>query len=95
MALALLLSTGVRAEDLVVEEVQAGTLQLVDGRSLEVQGGAYLPPATLLATSRELAGLRAENKALKEAPVASPPILLIAFGAGLVLGAGAVAFALR
>ncbi len=101
LALALRLATaqatdgGVVAAPLrEVDEVKTGSLELADGRHLDVDGGAYMPEPSLVATGKELAQLRAENAALKSAPPDTRPVSVIvavaAFVLGGALGAGLV-----
>ncbi len=91
--LALLLALPALAEPRTVLEVRKGSLELVGGEMVTVVGGAYLPPESLLANGKELAALRAENAALKEDPVSTPPAILGVGVICLVLGFVAGAYA--
>lgn len=97
LALALALSCGLaQAEDVPrAIEVQRASITPRDepGVVLEVTGGAYLPPARLLATGRELAALRAENASLRESVSAVPAWAWV--GGGAVVGGVVVAVALH
>ncbi len=95
LALAVLLVTGSARADgpRVVLEVERGTLTTVEGREATVRGGAYLDNDTLLATSKELAALRAENRALREAPVFGPAAVIVAVVVAAAVGFGAAKLA--
>lgn len=67
-----------------VVEVASGVLQDFDGVTHEVQGGAYLPPGTVLSASAELERLR--DRRVAEASSALPLIVLGSALAGLALG---------
>lgn len=98
LAAAVLVALGAEAQDggpRAVVEVRTGQLVTVDGALLEVQGGAYLPTETLLATASELAKLRAENEALKSTPALGPWQLVAAALAGVVVGGAVVYLATR
>lgn len=49
--------------------------------------GCWLPTRRCVATGQELERLRAENAELKRGPTATPAIVLVALGLGVVLGA--------
>ena len=86
LCLALLVGATARADGpRVVLEVRSGRLTTSDGREAEVTGGAYLDRDTLIAVAKETAALRAENKALREAPVVTPAMIVV----GVVLGVAA------
>lgn len=84
--LALLVALPALAEPREVLEVRKGTIELVDGRALEVSGGAYLSGPSLVATAKELSELRAENEQLRVAPVVAPASIAVAGVVGIALG---------
>lgn len=63
-------------------EVKSGVLTTFDGETVEVQGGAWLPPEAYLTTSAELEKLRRQEAERTNTLVA-----------GLVLGAALVGVA--
>lgn len=80
-----------------VDEVQSGSFVMVDGGTLAVDGGAYLPADSLLATGQELASLRAENAALKAEPAPAPSgvVLVVVAVVAATLGAGITLLAVK
>lgn len=80
-----------------VDEVRAGSLDLVDGGHLDVDGGAYLPADSLLATGQELAQLRAQNAAFQSQAAPAPSVVAFVVVAVLAatLGAGVTLFAVK
>ena len=58
-------------------EVKSAVVQTWEGESVEVQGGAYLPPEAFLATSAELHRLREAQHQT------SNPVPALLFGAAL------------
>lgn len=91
LALGVLLTcTPAFAQDVPPAEVlQSGQVVTQAGAALTVEpGSAYLPPARLLATAKELERLRAENASLKESISAVPVWAWVA--GGVVLGGAAV-----
>lgn len=72
-----------------VVEVKDGLLRDVDDETHEVKAGLYMPTATSVAVAQELAALRAETKALKSAPVATPWMVVGAVVVGVAVGFGA------
>lgn len=88
VALLLLLSLPARGQDAprLVLQVQDGYVRTLTGDTVQVKGGAYLDGPSLIASGREMAELRAQNAALKEAPVAPPSSLVVALFAGLAIG---------
>lgn len=58
--------------------------ELETGDVYEIKNGAYLPQESLITTGKEIARLKAENKALK----AAPPVVLIIIGGIALLGTG-------
>ncbi len=94
-AIAMLLLSGQSMADgpRVVLEVREAKLVTTDGLFHEVNGGAYLDRDTLIDVAKETAALRAENQALKEAPVASPVLVVIACVLGVAAGFAAARLA--
>lgn len=86
--LALMLALPARADDAprVVLEVRDGVFYDREGQAHAVAGGAWLDGSTLLASGKELASLRAENVALREAPATAPSSVLVAVAVVFVAG---------
>ena len=71
--------------DLELIEVSSGVVKTPDGESLQVEGGAYLPPDVYLRTHAELERLR-QRQADAAASNALPMLLVGASVFGLALG---------
>lgn len=92
--LALLLLSGqvARGADLTthtddVVDVQRAAILTAAGIQVEVEGGTWLSDAQTMRTGQELASLRAQRDALREAPPMPPLwILAVALGVGLACG---------
>ncbi len=85
--LVLLLALPVGAQEKTVLEVREGTITTMGGETVPVTGGAYLDGPALLSTAKELAALKAENVALREAPGSPPAVLLVTAVVCLLAGA--------
>jgi len=57
-----------------------------DGRTYDLDGGVWLDDATLMQRAKDLERLAAENRALRETPVAPPLAMTLAVLSALVLG---------
>lgn len=79
---------------LAILEVQTAVILTPDDRTIQVIGGVWLDAETTIGVAQEVAALRAENKALREADTLSPRLVVMALVAGLSLGLG-TAFILR
>jgi hypothetical protein len=64
-------------------EVKSAVVQTYEGEQVEVYGGAYLPPETVLATSAELTRLRESKQASSSV---MPSLLVGAAVMGLAVG---------
>jgi hypothetical protein len=71
--------------ELELIEVSSGVVQTPEGESLQVQGGAYLPPDAFLRTHAELARLR-QQQADAAASNALPMLVIGASVFGLAIG---------
>jgi hypothetical protein len=78
--------------DRVALEVDRGSLVTLRGVTLAVRGGQYLTEETARCVAKELDYLRAQNAALKAAPVVTPPAFIVAVSVAFVLGAGTAAY---
>jgi hypothetical protein len=77
----------------LVYQVKAGAFRGFDDRLVEVSGGVYLPPETLMAVATELSRMRAENAELKKSPgIATALVIALC---GVVVGGVATAVVLR
>lgn len=92
LLLLLLWGVGGLAESRTVFELDTGSARLLDGGTLSLDGGLYLPPDSELSLAKELTGLKAENAQLKASLDAGPPtptgLIIVAAVAAFLLGAG-------
>jgi hypothetical protein len=75
--------------DLELIEVSTGEVKTPEGESLQIHGGAYLPPDVYLRTNAELARLRqkqAEAAASNALPMVIVGASLVGFAVGFWLG---------
>ncbi len=82
---ALLVGAPARADDVV--DVQRASILTAAGLTVEVEGGTWLSTAQTMRTGQELASLRAQNEALRQAPP-MPPLWTIAVALGVGLACG-------
>lgn len=75
-------------DERVVLEVESATVRTLEGHTYAVKGGGYLSQASWLASARELAALRAENQALRNAPSVTPMAIVVASSIAVVVGFG-------
>ncbi|WP_338865563.1 hypothetical protein [Myxococcus stipitatus] len=86
LALSLVASGPVRAEDAVLDVARA-TVTLQDGRMVDVGEGCWLSEERCIGTAREVRRLQAENEALRTQAGEVPLVkVLVALGLGVGLG---------